>query len=104
MTNTTLIPGNQYKIPYLAGIYHFVGYTTDQYLVFQNVGRRSIVTKSYDTKCTPYSPPVVHKRYLRWYKYNKNGEVYCTTSCAPWIETLGYTLLSETIVTYTEEK
>ncbi len=108
MSNPMLIPGNQYKVLGLNEncVYLFVGYTTDQHLVFQNLSTKAVFTEPNDTECIPYTPPVEHKRYLCWFK-NSAGEVFCNILKSPWKEYKfgdNQTLLSETLVTYTEEK
>jgi len=102
---TNLIPGNQYVHKTNRDVVIFVGYGMHQEPIFQNIFSKSTYSGSIDYY-VPYSPPVEHKRYLCWFK-NSAGEVFCNILKSPWKEYKfgdNQTLLSETLVTYTEEK
>lgn len=103
---TSLIPRNQYIHKRDKDVVLFVGYGVDKQPIFQNIFN-SFLYKGEADYYIPYSPPVVHKRYLQWYcPIAQPYLVSCTASSIPWDKNSypSFELLSETVVTYTKEK
>ena len=107
MTNTTLIPGNRYIHKRNKDVVIFVGCGMHQEPIFQNIFSKYIYSED-AVYYIPYIPPVVHTHYLCWYK-DPIGKIGSTVLPYHWDHSNmkkcgGYKLLSETVVTYTEEK
>ncbi len=102
---TSLIPGNQYIHRIHKDVVIFVGYGMHQEPIFQNIFSKLTYSGSID-HYVPYSPSVVHKRYLQWYcAIIQPYLVHCKASRIPWDKNSypSFELLSETPVTYEEK-
>jgi hypothetical protein len=89
--------------------YMFIGFSPNKRPVFQKSSGETCPYESRDPQNYKlYKPPVVHKRYLQWYKNTKTGKVVSVISEKHWDKeyesSFNYVLLSETVVTYTERQ
>ena len=88
--------------------YMFIGFSPNKRPVFQKSSGETCPYESKDPQNYKlYKPPVVHKRYLQWYKNTNSNVVHVTISSHKWNFQhwqSNIILLSETEVTYTEEQ